>query len=163
LAYYILSTLGLQDDVTFRLSKWDPNNKKKYLGDDAYWNSTQDALRQVLIEKNVTFTESAFSTMNIENKNGSLVTDVRTLLFGTMQEVTTSLDENAEALVYVYPNPVVSTLYVNGISENETLSVFNLSGKCVIKTTANEVNVNELPNGTYLLQLNNQCVKFIKH
>jgi len=57
LAYYILSTLGLQDDVTFRLSKWDPNNKEKYLGDDAYWNSTQDALRQVLIEKNVPFTE----------------------------------------------------------------------------------------------------------
>jgi len=57
LAYYILSTLGLQDDVTFRLSKWDPSNKEKYLGDDAYWNSTQDALRQVLIEKNVPFTE----------------------------------------------------------------------------------------------------------
>jgi len=57
LAYYILSTLGLQDDVTFRLSKWDPNNKTKYLGDDEYWNTTQDALRQVLIEKNVPFTE----------------------------------------------------------------------------------------------------------
>ena len=57
LAYYILSTLGLQDDVTFRLSKWDPNNKTKYLGDDEYWNSTQDALRQVLVEKNVEFTE----------------------------------------------------------------------------------------------------------
>ena len=57
LAYFILSTLGLQNDVTFRLSKWDPNNKEKYLGDDNYWNSTQDALRQVLIEKGVTFTE----------------------------------------------------------------------------------------------------------
>ena len=57
LAYYVLSTLGLQDDVTYRLSKWDPNNKAKYLGDDNYWNSTQDALRQVLIEKGVSFTE----------------------------------------------------------------------------------------------------------
>ena len=57
LAYYVLSTLGLQDDVTFRLSKWDPNNKTKYLGDDEYWNSTQDALRQVLVEKNVELTE----------------------------------------------------------------------------------------------------------
>ncbi|MBO5098145.1 MAG: threonine--tRNA ligase [Agathobacter sp.] len=57
LAYFILSTLGLQDDVTYRLSKWDPNNKEKYLGDENYWNSTQDALRQVLIEKGVTFTE----------------------------------------------------------------------------------------------------------
>ena len=57
LAYHVLSTLGLQNDVTYRLSKWDPNNKAKYLGDDNYWNSTQDALRQVLIEKGVSFTE----------------------------------------------------------------------------------------------------------
>ena len=48
LAYYVLSTLGLQDDVTYRLSKWDPANKKKYLGDEDYWNRTQEALREVL-------------------------------------------------------------------------------------------------------------------
>ena len=113
--------------------------------------------------KHVTFTESAFSTMSIEKKDGSVVNDVRTLLLGSMQDVPTSVEDNAEAMVYVYPNPVVSTLYVNGISADETLSVFNLSGKCVIKTTGNEVNVNELPDGTYLLQFNNQCVKFIKH
>ena len=54
----ILRTLGLQDDVTFRLSKWDPNNKAKYLGDEEYWEKTQDALRQVLIEENLPFTEA---------------------------------------------------------------------------------------------------------
>jgi len=58
LAYYILSTLGLEKDVTFRLSKWDPANKEKYLGDENYWESTQNALRQVLNEKNVPFTEA---------------------------------------------------------------------------------------------------------
>lgn len=58
LAYYILSTLGLQEDVTYRLSKWDPNNRAKYLGDEAYWESAQDALRQVLMEKNLPFVEA---------------------------------------------------------------------------------------------------------
>jgi threonyl-tRNA synthetase len=58
LAYYCLSTLGLQDEVTFRLSKWDPNNKTKYLGDDNYWNTTQEALREVLREKNLPFVEA---------------------------------------------------------------------------------------------------------
>ncbi|MCI8991476.1 MAG: threonine--tRNA ligase [Eubacterium sp.] len=58
LAYYILSTLGLQDDITFRLSKWDPENKEKYLGDEAYWNKTQAALRDVLVEKGVPFVEA---------------------------------------------------------------------------------------------------------
>jgi len=58
LAIHILTTLGLQDDVTYRLSKWDPENKAKYLGDEAYWESTQDALRQILIEKGINFTEA---------------------------------------------------------------------------------------------------------
>lgn len=58
LANYVLSTLGLQEDVTYRLSKWDPNNREKYLGDEAYWEKTQDALRQILIEDSLPFTEA---------------------------------------------------------------------------------------------------------
>lgn len=58
LTLYILKTLGLQDEVTFRLSKWDPNNREKYLGDEAYWETTQNALRQVLIEENLPFVEA---------------------------------------------------------------------------------------------------------
>ena len=57
LNYYILKTLGLQDDVTYRLSKWDPANKKKDLGDEEYWESTQAMLRQILVEKGVPFVE----------------------------------------------------------------------------------------------------------
>ena len=58
LALYVLKTLGLQDDVTFRLSKWDPDNTEKYLGDENYWNTTQDALRKILIEENLPFVEA---------------------------------------------------------------------------------------------------------
>lgn len=58
LAMYVLKTLGLEDDVTFRLSKWDPNNKKKYLGDDNYWESTQGKLREILVESGKPFVEA---------------------------------------------------------------------------------------------------------
>ena len=58
LAYHILSVLGLEKDVTFRLSKWDPANKKKYLGDEHYWESTQGVLRKLLKEKQVPFVEA---------------------------------------------------------------------------------------------------------
>ena len=58
LSYYVLNVLGLEGDVTYRLSKWDPANKKKYLGDDEYWNRTQEALREVLREKGVDFVEA---------------------------------------------------------------------------------------------------------
>ena len=50
--------LGLEKDVTFRLPKWDPANKKKYLGDEHYWESTQEVLRKLLEEKQVPFVEA---------------------------------------------------------------------------------------------------------
>ena len=58
LAIHCLTVLGVQDDVTYRLSKWDPENKEKYLGDEDYWESTQDALRQILKDKGIPFTEA---------------------------------------------------------------------------------------------------------
>ncbi len=58
LAIFVLETLGLREDVTFRLSKWDPDNKEKYLGDDAYWENAQGALRKILLEKELVFTEA---------------------------------------------------------------------------------------------------------
>lgn len=58
LANYCLRTLGLQDDVTYRLSKWDPNNREKYLGDEEYWESTQDKIREVLVDNGLPFVEA---------------------------------------------------------------------------------------------------------
>ncbi len=58
LALYCLKTLGLDKDVTYRLSKWDPNNREKYLGDDEYWNSTQGRIREILEEADLPFYEA---------------------------------------------------------------------------------------------------------
>ena len=58
LCHYVMKTLGIDGDVTYRLSKWDPNNKEKYLGDDEYWNSTQQYLRDVMNENHSPFTEA---------------------------------------------------------------------------------------------------------
>ncbi len=58
LAVYCLTTLGLQDEVTYRLSKWDPNNREKYLGDEEYWESTQSKIREILVNYGVPFTEA---------------------------------------------------------------------------------------------------------
>lgn len=58
LAVDCLKTLGLEKDVTYRLSKWDPENKEKYLGDEEYWDSTQGRIREILTEMSVPFTEA---------------------------------------------------------------------------------------------------------
>lgn len=57
LARYCLKTLGLEEEVSYRFSKWDPNNKEKYLGDEAQWEKTQDKMREILNHLGVSFTE----------------------------------------------------------------------------------------------------------
>ena len=57
LAKYCLDTLGVGDDVTYRLSKWDPNNKEKYVGSAEVWEETQQNIRDVLNELGIPFYE----------------------------------------------------------------------------------------------------------
>ena len=57
LAKYCLTTLGLQDDVTYHLSKWDPNNTKKYIGTAEEWEESQQHIRNILLELNIPFVE----------------------------------------------------------------------------------------------------------
>ncbi len=59
LAKYCLTTLGVEEDVTYRMSKWDPENKDKYLGTDAEWDVVQDAMRNILDEIGIDYTEEA--------------------------------------------------------------------------------------------------------
>ena len=48
LAQYCLQVLGVEEDVTYHLSKWDPNNREKYIGDAEVWNQTEAHIRQML-------------------------------------------------------------------------------------------------------------------
>lgn len=57
LAKKCLTTLGLEEDVTYHLSKWDPNNKEKYIGEPEVWEETQQHIRDILTELNIPFTE----------------------------------------------------------------------------------------------------------
>ena len=58
LARYCLRTLGVEEDVTYRLSKWDPDNKEKYIGTEEVWEETQNRIRNVLNELEIPFEEA---------------------------------------------------------------------------------------------------------
>ncbi len=58
LAKYILNILGLYEDVTFRFSKWDENNKDKYIGSKEQWEQVQGEMRRILNDLNVDFYEA---------------------------------------------------------------------------------------------------------
>ena len=57
LAKYCMTTLGLQDDVTYRLSLWDVNNQDHYLGTEQQWNEVQDMMRAILNHIGIEYTE----------------------------------------------------------------------------------------------------------
>ena len=57
LARHCLRTLGVEEDVTYRLSKWDPNNTEKYIGTAEVWEETQQRIRNVLNELEIPFYE----------------------------------------------------------------------------------------------------------
>ena len=59
LAKYCLETLGLEEDVTYRMSKWDPENPDKYLGDAAEWDRVEGAMREILDDIGLEYTEEA--------------------------------------------------------------------------------------------------------
>ncbi|MCH5261919.1 MAG: threonine--tRNA ligase [Lachnospiraceae bacterium] len=57
LAKHCLETLGLEEDVTYHLSKWDPDNREKYIGEPEVWEETEGHIRNILQELGVNFTE----------------------------------------------------------------------------------------------------------
>ncbi len=57
LARYCLQTLGVEEDVTYHLSKWDADNREKYIGEPEVWEATEESIRQILIELDIPFTE----------------------------------------------------------------------------------------------------------
>lgn len=55
---YMMTTLGIIDDVSYQFSKWDPNNKDKYVGSAEQWESTQDTMREILDHLQLNYKEA---------------------------------------------------------------------------------------------------------
>ena len=85
LANYMLTTLGLADDVTYRFSQWDPNNTEKYIGTPEQWDEAQGIMGKILDHLGIDYTigidEAAFygpkldiQIKNVHGKEDTLVT-----------------------------------------------------------------------------------------
>ena len=85
LAKHCLTTLGVEEDVTYHLSKWDPDNSAKYIGAPEVWEETEQHIRDILNELEIPFTEdvgeAAFygpkvdiNTKNVYGKEDTMIT-----------------------------------------------------------------------------------------
>lgn len=57
LAIYMLKTLGLYDDVSYRFSKWDPNDREKYIGTPEQWDEAQGMMEKILNHLEIPYVE----------------------------------------------------------------------------------------------------------
>lgn len=57
LASHCLKTLGVEEDVTYHLSRWDPNNRKKYIGEPEVWEETEQHMRDIMNELGIPYVE----------------------------------------------------------------------------------------------------------
>ncbi len=55
---YFMKTLGIEDDVKYQFSQWDPDNKDKYVGDHAMWEDAQNTMYKLLNEMGIEFKEA---------------------------------------------------------------------------------------------------------
>lgn len=57
LARHCLKTLGVEEDVTYHLSRWDPDNREKYIGEPEVWEETEQHMRNVMNELEIPYVE----------------------------------------------------------------------------------------------------------
>lgn len=57
LAIYMLKCLGLYEDVSYRFSKWDPEDREKYIGTESQWNEAQGMMEKILNNLGIDYKE----------------------------------------------------------------------------------------------------------
>ena len=60
---------------------------------------------------------------------------------------------NADNKVTVYPNPVASTLFVNGADADSQISIYNTAGNLVANVVGSQANVEGLAPGVYVVRV----------
>lgn len=83
------------------------------------------------------------------------------------QSISTSLEENLQKEIKVYPNPFIDNFTIDlNFTDTKEYKIYSLIGESVLKGTLNSnmntINLSNLPPSTYLLKINNQTIKIIK-
>ncbi len=85
LAIYMLKTLGLYEDVSYRFSQWDPDDREKYIGTPEQWDEAQGVMKKILDHLEIPYVigvgEAAFygpkldiQIKNVHGKEDTLIT-----------------------------------------------------------------------------------------
>lgn len=54
---YLLTCIGLREDISFRFSRWDPNNREGYIDDEETWNDAENTMKSILDHLGIEYKE----------------------------------------------------------------------------------------------------------
>jgi hypothetical protein len=76
-------------------------------------------------------------------------------IVATLGNLTTGTNETYNSNISVFPNPVNTTLFISGLTQNSTVSVFDLSGKLLMNklVVSNQIDIRKLVNGIYTIRI----------
>lgn len=57
LANFMLKAVGLYEDVSYRFSQWDPNEREKFIGSAEQWEAAQQTMRTILDHAGLKYSE----------------------------------------------------------------------------------------------------------
>jgi len=113
-------------------------------GSAYFWNSTDFGLDTAWSSIVADRTSELISTSNFPKGNGFSVRFVR--------DLNTASVEKYHLKNTIYPNPVVSTLFIDNDAIT-TVKIVDLQGRLLIETNSKQIDVSSLTNGTYLVSL----------
>ena len=105
------------------------------------------------------------NTIQLLDKSGNIlatepIANIKKIQFAT-NGTNADVNDMVVHTIIVYPNPTQDILMIQGAA-SQTLRVYNLQGSLLQTEWGNQISVGNLPDGTYLLQIGTQVVRFIK-
>ena len=103
---YMMTTLGIESDISYRFSKWDPENTEKYINDPEAWERTESLMRNILDHLQINYEEAVgeaafygpkldIQFKNVHGKEDTIITVQIDFALGERLGMT-YIDENGE-------------------------------------------------------------------
>jgi myo-inositol-hexaphosphate 3-phosphohydrolase len=108
----------------------------------------------VYVDENLIFVDKAGEVLAVEP-----IRNIKKITFSSDEDM--AVDNVSSETIVVYPNPTQDILMIKGV-DYQTLRVYDMQGRLLKVESGSQINVSSLAEGTYLLQIGTQVVRFIK-
>ena len=109
----------------------------------------------LVVGENIQLLDKSGNVLAIE-----ALANIKQITFATAG-ISEDVNDTIVNAIVVYPNPTQELLIIQGI-ESQTLRIYDLQGRLLKTEWGNQISVGNLSDGTYLLQIGTQVIRFIK-